>query len=130
VQFADAVVYLNMRSYHGRNRRAYAWSHDEGASWSEVRLDDALIGPVCQAGLLRLPDDRVLFSNPASTRREKITVRTSADRCRTWSAGKLLHDGPAAYSDLALAADGRVCCLYERGDAHAYERITLARFHP
>ena len=92
-----------------------------------MRLDDALIEPICQAGLLRLPDDRVLFSNPASTRREQMTVRVSADRCRTWSAGVLLHDGPAAYSDLALAADGRVCCLYERGDAHAYERITLAR---
>jgi sialidase-1 len=128
VQFADGAVYLNMRSYHGKNRRAYAWSHDEGESWSEVRLDDALIEPICQAGLLRLPDDRVLFSNPASTQRGRMTVRVSADRCRTWSAGKLLHDGPAAYSDLALAADGRVCCLYERGDTDAYERITFARF--
>jgi sialidase-1 len=119
-----------MRSYHGQNRRAYAWSYDEGERWSEARLDDALIEPVCQAGLLHLPDDRVLFSNPASTRREQMTVRLSADRCRTWSAGKLLHSGPAAYSDLALAADGRVGCLYERGDTQAYERITLARFHP
>ena len=96
VQFADGAVYLNMRSYHVLHRRAYAWSSDEGASWSEVRLDDALIEPICQAGLLRLPDDRVLFSNPASTRREKMTVRVSADRCRTWSAGMLLHEGPAA----------------------------------
>jgi sialidase-1 len=129
VQFSDGVVHLNMRSYHGRNRRAVAWSLDEGQSWSEVTLDDALVEPICQASLLRLPDDRVLFSNPASTRRERMTVRESSDRCRTWSTGLLLHAGPAAYSDLALAADGRVCCLYERGANHPYERITLARFH-
>lgn len=26
-----------MRAYHGRNRRAYAWSYDEGLTWSEVQ---------------------------------------------------------------------------------------------
>ncbi len=57
-----------------------------------------------------------------------MTVRLSADRCRTWSIAELLHAGPSAYSDLALAPDGQVCCLFERGDAHPYERITLARF--
>ena len=41
VQFSDGAVYLNMRSYHGQNRRAVAWSQDEGESWSEVRLDDS-----------------------------------------------------------------------------------------
>lgn len=128
VQLADGAVYLNMRAYHGRNRRAVAWSQDEGLTWSAVTLDETLVEPICQAGLLGLPDDRVLFSNPASTRRERMTVRISADRCRTWSDGLVLHAGPSAYSDLALAPDGQVCCLYERGDAHAYERITLARF--
>jgi sialidase-1 len=129
VQLSDGAVYLNMRAYHGRNRRAVAWSHDEGQTWSDVAFDDALIEPICQAGLLGLADDRVIFSNPASTQRERLTVRISADRCRTWSAGLVLHAGPSAYSDLALAPDGQVCCLYERGDAHPYERITLARFH-
>jgi sialidase-1 len=128
VQLSDGAVYLNMRAYHGRNRRAVAWSGDEGLTWSDVTLDDALIEPICQAGLLGLPDDRVVFSNPASTGRERMTVRISADRCRSWSAGLVLHAGPSAYSDLALAPDGQICCLYERGDAHAYERITLARF--
>ena len=127
-QLDDGTVYLNLRAYHGRNRRAVAWSQDNGDTWSEVRLDLALIEPICQAGLLHLPGDRVLFSNPASTRRERITVRLSEDRCRTWSAGRLLWAGPSAYSDLALAPDGRICCLYERGEEHPYERISLARF--
>ena len=57
-----------------------------------------------------------------------MTVRVSYDECKTWSAGKVLHPGPSAYSDLAVAADGTVLCLYERGGEHAYETITLARF--
>ncbi len=51
MQFSHDAVYLNMRSYNGRNRRAYAWSDDEGEHWSETRLDEALVEPVCQAGL-------------------------------------------------------------------------------
>jgi len=30
---------------------------------------------------------------------------------------------------LAVAANGTICCLYERGDAHPYARLTLARFN-
>jgi sialidase-1 len=71
---------------------------------------------------------RVLFSNPASTTRDTLTVRLSRDGAHTWDAGKVLHAGRAAYSDLAVLPDGTVLCLYERGDASPYERLTLARF--
>ena len=84
------------------------------------------------ASLIRLPDrdgkDRLLFANPASTRREKLTVRLSQDGGRTWPAAALLHPGPAAYSALAVLPDGRVGCLYECGGRAPYERITFARF--
>lgn len=134
VETEDGSVYLNMRSYHGQNRRAYAWSLDGGETWSEVRLDETLIEPVCQASLLRLTDrehhgrSRVLFANPASTQRERLTVRLSYDECRTWNAGRVLYEGPSAYSDLAVLPDGTVGCLYECGEQHPYERITWARF--
>lgn len=95
-----------------------------------MHLGEALVEPYCQGSLLRLPDDRVLFANPTSTRRERLTVRLSTDRCRTWPVTRMLHAGPSAYSDLALGADGVVCCLYERGDTHPYEKITLGRFRP
>jgi sialidase-1 len=151
VQTEDGSVYLNMRSYHGQNRRAVAWSQDGGDTWSEVELDEALIEPVCQASLVRFTDaashgrNRVLFANPASTMRERMTVRLSYDECRTWNAGKVLYDGPSAYSDLCVLPDpfdfaqdrpsaslrtGRtIGCLYERGVDHAYEKITWARFN-
>lgn len=127
-ELSDGTVYLNMRSYHGIHRRAVAHSHDGGETWSSVEWDEALVEPVCQAGLLSLADGGVLFSNPASVKRENLTVRLSRDGCRTWPVAWMLHAGPAAYSDLALARDGSVCCLYERGSEHPYETITLARF--
>ena len=130
VELSDGSLYLSMRSYHGGNRRAFAWSTDGGETWSRPELDEALVDPVCQAGLLRLRDDHVLFSNPSSIRRENMTVRLSIDGCRSWNRGLTLHRGPSAYSDLAAAPDGTVCCLYERGDENPYERITLARIEP
>ena len=71
---------------------------------------------------------RILFSNPASLKREKMTVRLSYDDGKTWPVAKELHAGPAAYSCLAVLPDGSVACLYERGVKHPYETITLARF--
>jgi sialidase-1 len=134
VERGDGSLLLNMRSYHGKNRRAVATSKDGGLTWSKVTLDDHLIEPVCQASLIRYPGDNkerkslLLFSNPASTKREKMTVRSSRDEGQTWPASRLLHEGPAAYSCLAILKDGQGACLYERGRKSAYEKITLARF--
>jgi sialidase-1 len=126
-ELEDRTVYLNMRSYHGHNRRAYSRSFDGGTTWYAPELDEALVDPVCHGSVLRLADGRVLFSNLASTRRNRLTVRESHDGCRTWSKGLMLHEGPAAYSDLAETEDGTVLCLYECGDGNPYERIVLAR---
>ncbi len=156
VETVDGGVYLNMRSYHGKNRRAYAWSRDGGATWSDVMLDETLIEPVCQASAVRFTDERrhdknrVLFSNPAGKlavppaeeanppalkpkpqripARERLTVRISYDECKTWNEGKVLCDGPSAYSDMCIARDLTICCLYERGKKHPYEEIIFAQF--
>jgi sialidase-1 len=130
----DGAVYLNMRCYRGKHRRAVAWSTDGGKTFTEATLDEALIEPVCQASVVRLSDakrhdkNRVLFSNPASTKREQMTIRLSYDECKTWPVSKVLNYGPSAYSDLCVLSDMTICCLYERGEKHAYETITLARF--
>jgi sialidase-1 len=128
VELKDGSLLLNMRSYHGRNRRALARSTDGGLTWTDAGFDDALIEPVCQASLIRYDDRHLLFSNPASIRRERMTVRASTDEGHTWPTSRVLHEGPAAYSSLAALRGGRVACLYERGDQSAYETITLARF--
>jgi len=137
VQRCDGSLYLNMRNYNPdhRNVRAYACSEDDGMTWSEIRFDETLIEPRCQASAVRFTHEsandrnRVFFSNPASHERAKMTVRLSYDECQNWTISKMLHYGPSAYSDLAVASDMTICCLYERGEKSPYEKITFANFN-
>ena len=129
---------LNMRNYNRQKRaRAVTRSGDGGESFGEVRWDEALPEPICQAGLVTVRAPRpggglerwVAFSNPASPdRRERMLVRVSRDGAATWSTAALLHGQAAAYSclvDLTEGAAPAVGCLYERGAEHPYERITF-----
>jgi len=141
VQTVDGSLYFNCRNYAGEKRRVYAWSSDNGETFPKSGWDEDLVEPICQASMVRFTDEtshnrnRVLFSNPASTKRERMTVRISYDECKSWNAGKVswnagkvLHEGPAAYSDLCIAPDMSICCFYERGIENAYETITFAQF--
>jgi len=136
VELADGSVMLNMRNYNRKHQcRAVAISKDGGESFGQLYYDPTLIEPVCQASIRRYsqPDANnkgvILFSNPASTsKREKLTVRASFDEGKSWPASKVIHEGPAAYSCLAVSSDGMILCLYERGQESPYEKITLARF--
>jgi sialidase-1 len=58
-----------------------------------------------------------------------MTVTVSYDECQTWPVSRLLNKGPSAYSDLTVAPDMTICCLYERGEKSAYEKVTLAQFN-
>lgn len=129
VELSDGRLQLNIRSYRTPKRRLVAHSKDGGLTWSEPLPDEALIEPVCQASIVRLSGakNRIAFSNPASTKREKMTLRLSYDDGRTWPIAKELHAGPAAYSCLATLPDGSAACLYEAGRKNAYETIVLAR---
>jgi sialidase-1 len=130
VERADGSLLLNVRSFRGNHLRLVATSSDGGLNWSKPAEDPALIEPVCQASILRVPgpEERILFSNPASRRRENMTVRLSEDGGRTWPVARFLHRGPSAYSCLAVLPGGEAACLYERGRERPYETISLARF--
>jgi len=127
------TLLMNMRSYFGKNRRALSLSSDGGISWSDPMEAVELVEPVCQAALIRYPGGEaslgkwMLFSNPASTKRENMTLRLSKDDGLTWPISKVLHAGPAAYSALAVLPDGDILCLYEKGTQNPYEKISLIR---
>ncbi|MBN2449817.1 MAG: exo-alpha-sialidase [Lentisphaeria bacterium] len=128
-------VYVNVRSQTG-SRRWVGVSPDGGESFPEFVEDAALPEPRCHAGLARVSDGGLLFSNPAiaygsvpkGRERANMTARSSRDGGLTWPAARVLWAGPASYSDLAVAADGTVFCLYERGREGPCEEIALARF--
>ncbi len=115
------------------NVRLIAPSRDGGRSLSPARPDRALIEPPAQASLIRFTTkeaqdrDRLLFANPASTTRERLTLRVSYDEDWTWAASRVLNDGPSAYSSPAVLSDLTIGVLYERGDRSPYERLTFAR---
>lgn len=118
-------VYMTLRSRHDRNRRGWAFSDDGGHSWTPVAFDEDLPESSCQGSILRLADDSVVHANPASTQdRSRLTLRRSQDDCRTWGPARVLYPGAAAYSDLALAPDQHVLCLFEADD---YASLLLAR---
>ena len=133
VELKNGVVLLNMRNYdRDQKTRAVSVSSDGGNSWSHVMHDPVLMEPTCQASIRRATrdGDYILFSNPASqVERENMTVRLSIDGCQSWGYSQILHPGPAAYSCLTVLPGGTIGCLYERGEAHSYQCLTLARFN-
>jgi len=127
-ELEDGTVYINCRNYVGDKRRASALSRDGGDSFESFRWEETLVEPICQASVIAVGNQILVFANPASTSRENLTVRLSSDNAQTWSTGKLLHKGPAAYSDLVVQENSEIGCLYECGDENPYERLTYARF--
>lgn len=121
----------NLRNNREEQHRFVATSKDRGATWSAAPYDEKLVEPVCQASLLWYNDEakeQLLFSNPSSTKRERMTIQLSRDEGVTWPVSRVLHEGPAAYSCLAILPDGQIGILYERGDETPYQKVTFAKF--
>ncbi|MCC6383420.1 MAG: exo-alpha-sialidase, partial [Dehalococcoidia bacterium] len=53
VELSNGHLLMNMRSFHGKNRRVVAYSRDRGVTWQDSHLDENLIEPACQASLIR-----------------------------------------------------------------------------
>lgn len=119
-ELEDGSLLLSMRNESRSGERAWArweWSGDVmRGRWSEPWF--AVPDPTCMASLIRHPHGELIFSNPNHPqRRVALTVRSSTDGGRTWSAGRLLDPGGTMYSCLAVLRDGRIGVLYESVDA-------------
>jgi sialidase-1 len=128
VELRDGSLLLNMRSYAKQNRRAVSHSSDGGLTWSSPGLKEELVEPVCQASLIRTSRGVLLFSNPASEKRVKMTVKASMDEGRTWRTLRTVHEGPSAYSNLVELPGDRFGLLYECGSQNPYEGIAWITF--
>lgn len=144
LELADGSVLFNMRSESAPHRRLESVSPDGATGWSRPRFADALLEPVCMASIARVgPGGPVVFANPdnldhamtdpvrASCDRKRLTAKLSADDGRTWPWARVIEEGPAGYSDLAVLASGEILCLYECGTVSGMydgRSVTLARF--
>jgi len=127
VELSDSRLMLNMRNCRNSvHVRQVCFSEDGGATWHDQHPDAALVEPGCQASIRRLRDEPgvILFSNPASTKRENLTIRVSRDKGQTWPYAREIHSGSSAYSCLVELPNHDIGCLYE---ADGYRRIVFTR---
>jgi sialidase-1 len=131
VQLPDDSLMVNSRLEAGK--RFVHRSTDGGRTWQSA-ADLSLPDPRCNACILNYTSkrdgytkDRLIFCNAASnTGRRNLAVRISYDGGSTWSAGKVIDHGEAAYSEITILADGSFGVLYEPGHAEIrFVRFTL-----
>lgn len=148
VELNDGSVMLNVRSESKAHRRLVTTSKDGANAWTKPRFDDALVEPICMAGLVRYAhggQSLLLFSNPhnldggreghpepgKSRARKNLSVKASRDEGQTWPVNRVLEPGPSMYSDLAVTKDGTILCFYGRSDKPGFAggKLTVARFN-
>ncbi|QQL45635.1 exo-alpha-sialidase [Sulfuriroseicoccus oceanibius] len=141
VELDNGDLLLSMRNHDGRKQRLWArFSWDRGAgetiadgSWSAPWFEQT--DPTCMASVERYrstldghPFSALLFSNPDSTAREKMSIRLSLDEGVTWPYKRKIDDLLSAYSCLAVMPDGDIGIFYETGEQSSITRMVFARF--
>lgn len=147
IELNDGRVMLNCRSESKAHRRLITTSKDGATGWSTPKFDEALLEPICMAGIVRYNHDGkslILFSNPHNLEKEKskaepgknrdrknVSVKISRDEGQTWPLNKTIEPGPSMYSDIAVTQSGTILCFYGRGTKPGFAGagLTLARFN-
>jgi sialidase-1 len=122
-EIKDGVVYMSVRIFPRKGKRAYSISKDGGVSWGPL-IDTELPDPSCQGSVLAGPKAGkngfypLYLSNVAnSSDRRGLTIRTSYDGGATWPESRHIEEGFSAYSDIAILDEHHLACYYEAGGA-------------
>lgn len=142
VQLNDGSVMANIRTGDKAQLRAVAISPDGISHWTKPSFDPHLYDPICEASIVRYDRRHILFTNPDSQSlpgpaksnhglRRNLTLKMSDNEGKTWPVSRLLHEGSAGYSDVAVAPDKTIYVIYEGvldagGKANS---ITVLRFN-
>jgi sialidase-1 len=130
----DGTVCANLRSTRG-GYRIQACSSDGGETWDPWSYNEDLPAAGTQASILRFTTEadgdrnRLLFSNPGAPYRGEFTIRMSYDEGVTWPVSKLVYQGAAGYSSLAVLSDHSILALFETGKYDLRESITLIKIN-
>lgn len=131
VELDDGAWMVNSR-VKGKGMRYVHTTADNGKTWKTVP-EPALIDPACNASLIRYTStaegyskNRLLFSNAKmKDARRNMTVRVSYDEGASWTDGKTIYAGEAAYSSLTVLKNGEIGLLFEKDD---YKENVFVRF--
>ena len=138
IQLKDGRTMVNIRNVTEKRRRGFSYSPDGISGWSKPAFNEELFEPICMATILRIPEKQgggMLFINPDSRDIEKhprqnLTAKISNDEGQSWPIKKVINSGPSGYSDVAIADDGTVYCLYETNDGKGWNySLVLKRFN-
>ena len=134
VETAAGGIYVSYRKNTlATGKRHFARSIDYGETFSEHGQHGEVPDANLHAGLIRyregeeVGDDLLLFSNPSPAK--DMTIRMSRDEGRSWDISRRVERGLSRYSDLAVATDGTILCLYTNGVVRDREKISVARFN-
>jgi len=120
VELADGSWMINSR-VNGEKRRWVHRSTDQGKTWKS-NPEPELVDPGCNGSIIRYTSiengdskNRLLFSNPKMEKgRQNLTVRLSYDEGATWTEGKTIYAGGAAYSSLTVLDNGEIGLFFEK----------------
>ncbi|MFI3243514.1 MAG: sialidase family protein [Akkermansia sp.] len=120
IELSDGRWMVNSR-VNGRKARTIHISEDKGKSW-KTHTDSQLPDPSCNGAIVRYSSkaagddkDRLLFCNANSTKgRQNLCLRISYDEGETWSEGKVIYPGLAAYSDMTVLKNGDIAIFFEK----------------
>ena len=142
VELLDGQLMLCGRNQNKKGgtpfHRLVSYSSDGGVTWSDSKLDDELLEPICQASMLRYswptngqksgPQSRsaILFSNPADEEeRVRLTVRLSYDEGRTWPVKRVVHPERCEYSCLTVLSNDMIGLLFKGDRRIMFTKFTL-----
>lgn len=125
-QISDNELYMNTRNQQGNVRaRIVSYSKDGGVSWDTTFYDNNLPDPVNQGSTLSWKRGKsyVLAVCNAADRKErdKLTLRLSKDKGKTWCFEKMIAKAPegykgsySAYSDMVKLDNRTIGVLFEK----------------
>ena len=106
------------------NNKGFRYVHtsaDLGKTWLS-EPDSTLVDPGCNASIIRYTSikagsnkNRLLFANANDKAdRKNMTIKISYDEGKTWSKGKTIYAGSAAYASMTILANGDIGLFFEK----------------
>jgi len=131
VELPDGRVLIECRSNYrinGKIKRVIAYSRDYGVSWSQPTFNTIPPFTSVDAGLNILNKQNknyLLYSRPLGPGRRNLAISISEDNGFSWPYTRLVHQGSAGYSDVAVLPDQSILVLY---GGWSPVSVTAARF--